>query len=159
MGESVLTFVVEEMLKKLGSLALEGISVAWGLKEKLQKLNDTLTFIRAVLHDAVERQGREESVKIWLQKLGDVAYEGEDVLDEFGYEILRQKMEGGTPSKKVSNFFSASSNPIAFRLHMGNKIKKINNELAKIKDDAVGLVLAVCYYLLKAMALEKPPGF
>ncbi|KAJ4841351.1 hypothetical protein Tsubulata_018328, partial [Turnera subulata] len=141
MAEIVLTFVVEEMLKKLASLALEGVDLAWGLKGKLQKLNETLTFIRAVLHDAVERQGREESVKIWLQKLRDVAYKAEDALDEFGYEVLRQKVEGGTPSRKVSNFFSASSNPIAFRLHMGKKIKKINEELAEIKSDVAGLEL------------------
>ncbi|KAJ4836495.1 hypothetical protein Tsubulata_041569 [Turnera subulata] len=102
MHEIVLTFVVEEMLKKLASLALEGVDLAWGLKGKLQKLNETLTFIRAVLHDAVERQGREESVKIWLQKLRDVAYKAEDALDEFGYEVLRQKVEGGTPSRKDS---------------------------------------------------------
>ncbi|KAJ4832773.1 hypothetical protein Tsubulata_048583 [Turnera subulata] len=100
MGEFVLTFVVEEMLKKLASLTLEGIELAWGLKGKLQKLNDSLTFIRAVLHDAMERHGREESVKIWLRKLRDVAYEAEDVFDEFDYEILRQKVEGSTPIKK-----------------------------------------------------------
>ncbi|KAJ4848723.1 hypothetical protein Tsubulata_050509 [Turnera subulata] len=135
MAEIAVTFVVEEMLKKLASLALEGIDLAWGLKGKLQKLNDSLTFIQAVLHEAVERQGTEKSVKIWLQELRDVAYKAEDVLDEFGYEVLRQSVEGNTPSRKVSNFFSASSNPIAFRLHMGKKIKKINDELVKIKNE------------------------
>ncbi|KAJ4850096.1 hypothetical protein Tsubulata_011595, partial [Turnera subulata] len=136
MAEIVLTFVVEEMLKKLASLALEGIDLAWGLKGKLQKLNSTLIFIRSVLHDAEEKQGRQDSVKSWLQRLRDVAYEAEDVVDRFGYEVLRQKVEGSSPSKKVSNFFSASYNPIAFQLHMGKKIKKINDELTQIKDDA-----------------------
>ncbi|KAJ4830206.1 hypothetical protein Tsubulata_044472 [Turnera subulata] len=101
MAEIVLTFVVEGMLNKLASLALEEIGLVWGLKGKLQKLSDSLTSIRAVLHDAVERQAREESVKIWLQNLQDVAYEAEDVLDEFGYEVLRQKVEVSTPSKKA----------------------------------------------------------
>ncbi|KAJ4826505.1 hypothetical protein Tsubulata_024823, partial [Turnera subulata] len=97
MAEMILTFVVEDLLKKLASLALEKISLARGLKGKLQKLNNSMTFIRAVLHDAMERQAREESVKVWLQKLRDVAYEAEDVLDEFGYEVLRQEVEGSTP--------------------------------------------------------------
>ncbi|KAJ4829526.1 hypothetical protein Tsubulata_028066, partial [Turnera subulata] len=143
MGEFLLTIVVEGMLKKLASLALEGIDLAWGLKGKLQKLNKSLTSILAVLHDAEEKQGREESVKIWLQKLRDVAYEAEDVLDEFGYEVLRQSVEGSTPSRKVSKFFSASSNPIAFGLHMGKKIKKINDELVEIKNEVVGLGLII----------------
>ncbi|KAJ4849936.1 hypothetical protein Tsubulata_003802 [Turnera subulata] len=77
----------------MASLALEEIGLALGLKGKLQKLENSLTSIRAVLHDAVERQAREEYVKIWLQKLQDVAYEAEDVLDEFGYEVLRKKVE------------------------------------------------------------------
>ncbi|KAJ4830446.1 hypothetical protein Tsubulata_043228 [Turnera subulata] len=102
MAEIVLTFVVEGMLNKLASFALEEIGLVWGLKGKLQKLSDSLTSIRAVLHDAVERQAREESVKIWLQNLQDVAYEAEDVLDEFGYEVLRQKVEVSTPSKKTN---------------------------------------------------------
>ncbi|KAJ4825351.1 hypothetical protein Tsubulata_016072 [Turnera subulata] len=107
------------MLKKLASLALEGIDLAWGLKGKLQKLNKSLTSILAVLHDAEEKQGREESVKIWLQKLRDVAYEAEDVLDEFGYEVLRQSVEGSTPSRKI------------------------NDELVEIKNEVVGLGLII----------------
>ncbi|KAJ4825094.1 hypothetical protein Tsubulata_016805 [Turnera subulata] len=137
MAEIFLTFALEETLKKVGSLAVQGIQLGWEFKENLLKLKQSLEFIGAVLHDAEERQAREASVKIWLQKLREVAYEAEDVLDEFGYEVLRRKVET-TPTEKVRNFFSASSNPIAFRLHMGKKFKKINDKLAKIKDDAVG---------------------
>ncbi|KAJ4826938.1 hypothetical protein Tsubulata_045777 [Turnera subulata] len=78
MAEIILKFALEETLKKVGSLAVEE-----------------------------ERQAREASVKIWLQNLREVAYEAEDVLDEFGYEVLRQKVET-TPTEKVRNFFSAS---------------------------------------------------
>ncbi|KAJ4833894.1 hypothetical protein Tsubulata_041475 [Turnera subulata] len=47
------------------------------------ELEDSLTFIQAMLHDVVEKQARGvEFVKIWLQKLRDVAYEAENVLDE-----------------------------------------------------------------------------
>ncbi|KAJ4827677.1 hypothetical protein Tsubulata_050826 [Turnera subulata] len=112
MAEIVLTFALEETLKKVGLLAAEGIGLAWGFKEKLHKLNQSLESIRAVLHDAEEKQVKESSVKLWLRKLRDIAYEADDVVDEFGYEVLRQKVET-TPIEKVRNFFSASSNPIA----------------------------------------------
>ncbi|KAJ4837783.1 hypothetical protein Tsubulata_026990 [Turnera subulata] len=140
MVEIVLTFALEETLKKVGLLAAEGIGLAWGFKEKLHKLNQSLESIRAVLHDAEEKQVKESSVKLWLRKLRDIAYEADDVLDEYGYEVLRQKVET-TPIEKVRNFFSASSNPIAFRLHMGKKIKKINDELAEIENKIGGLGL------------------
>ncbi|KAJ4847337.1 hypothetical protein Tsubulata_025163 [Turnera subulata] len=142
MGEIVLTFVVEQLLNKLASLALEEIGLLWGLKGKLQKLKSTLSSIKLVLRDAEEKQVRQEFVKIWMQRLRDVAYEAEDVLDEFGYEVLRQKVEGTSPSKKVSKFFSiSSSNPVVVRHHLGKKIKKINDELAEIKDEVGGLGL------------------
>ncbi|KAJ4844929.1 hypothetical protein Tsubulata_042798, partial [Turnera subulata] len=103
----------------------------------------------AVLHDAEEKQVKESSVKLWLRKLRDIAYEADDVVDEFGYEVLRQKVET-TPIEKVRNFFSASSNPIAFRLHMGKKIKKINDELAEIENKIGGLGLMV-------ISMERAP--
>ncbi|KAJ4837785.1 hypothetical protein Tsubulata_026993 [Turnera subulata] len=139
MAEIFLTIAQEQTLEKVGSLAVDGIQLAWEFKGQLQKLKQSLDIIRAVLHDEKERQAREAN----LQKLGDVAYEADDVLDEFGYEVLRQKAET-TPTDKVRNFFSASSNPIAFRLHIGKKIKKINDEMAEIKSEvaALGLISA-----------------
>ncbi|KAJ4835866.1 hypothetical protein Tsubulata_026062 [Turnera subulata] len=155
MGEIILTFALEETLKKVGSLAVEGIRLAWGFKGQLQKLKHSLDFVRAVLHDAEERQAREESVKLWLQKLRDVAYEADDVLDVFDYEVLRQKVET-TPTEKVRNFFSASSNPIAFRLHMALKIRKINDELAEITNEETNENLEDAYNKL-ILACEDVP--
>ncbi|KAJ4833672.1 hypothetical protein Tsubulata_022890 [Turnera subulata] len=130
MAEIILTFALEETLKKVGLLAVEGIQLAWGFEEKLQKLNQSLESIRAVLHDAEDKQAEKPFVKEWLRKLREVAYEADDVLDEFGYEVLRKMVET-SPIEKVCNFFSAS-NPIAFRLHMAMKIDKINAELDKV---------------------------
>ncbi|KAJ4833671.1 hypothetical protein Tsubulata_022889 [Turnera subulata] len=133
----------KETLKKVGLLGVEGIQLSWGFKANLQKLKQSLESIRAVLHDAEDKQAEKPSVKDWLQKLREVAYEADDVLDEFGYEVLRQKVET-TPTEKVCSFFSAS-NPLAFRLQMALKTDKINTELAEIMNDAVtfGLISAI----------------
>ncbi|KAJ4833668.1 hypothetical protein Tsubulata_022886 [Turnera subulata] len=99
MAEIVLTFALEETLKKVGLLAVEGIQLAWGFKAKLKKLSQSLESIRAVLRDAEDKQAEKPSVKDWLQRLREVAYVADDVLDEFGYEVLRQKVET-TPTEK-----------------------------------------------------------
>ena len=93
MAEIILSVVAEEILGKLISVATEQINLAWGFKEELTKLLDSLTTIQAVLADAERRQGSEELVKLWLRRLKDVAYDADDVLDEFAYEILRRKVE------------------------------------------------------------------
>ncbi|KAJ6383507.1 hypothetical protein OIU78_026904 [Salix suchowensis] len=45
--------------------------------------------IQAVLQEAARRPVTDEPVKLLLEKLQDVAYNAEDVLDDFTYEILR----------------------------------------------------------------------
>ena len=133
MAEFVLSVVAEGILAKAMSLASDHIGSAWGFKEELRKLQVSLTKIQAVIHDAEKRQVSDESVKIWLLQLKDVAYKADNVLDKFGYEILRRKVES-QKRKKVRRFFS-TSNPIIFPFKMVNKIKSINQSLDEIKKD------------------------
>jgi Leucine-rich repeat (LRR) protein len=84
-----------------------------------------------VLQDAARRSVTDDSVKGWLEKLQDVAYDAEDVLDEFAYEILRKDQKKG----KVRDYFSLH-NPVAFRLNMGQTVKEINGSLDEIRKDA-----------------------
>ncbi|XP_073260750.1 putative disease resistance protein RGA3 [Populus alba] len=129
--ELLLTFTMEETLTRVSSIAAEGIRLAWGLEGQLRKLKQSLIMIRDVLQDAARRSVTDDSVKGWLEKLQDVAYDAEDVLDEFAYEILRKDQKKG----KVRDCFSLH-NPVAFRLNMGQKVKKINGALDEIQKDA-----------------------
>ncbi|KAM3702273.1 hypothetical protein ACJW31_04G013200 [Castanea mollissima] len=136
MAETVLSVVAEEILGKLISLATEQISVAWGFKDELTRLRDSLTTIQAVLADAERRLVREEFVRLWLQRLKDVAYDADDVLDELAYEILKRKVEIRNQMKRKVCFFFSFSNPIAFRCKMANKVKAIAESLKRINDEA-----------------------
>ncbi|CAL4993328.1 unnamed protein product [Urochloa decumbens] len=56
--------------------------------EDLRKLERTMRRIRATLHDAEEHWNiREESAKLRLKELKDLAYDMEDVVDEYEYEV------------------------------------------------------------------------
>ncbi|XP_034899052.1 putative disease resistance protein RGA3 [Populus alba] len=130
-AELFLTFSMEATLTRVSSIAAEGIRLAWGLEGQLRKLKQSLIMIRDVLQDAARRSVTDDSVKGWLEKLQDVAYDAEDVLDEFAYEILRKDQKKG----KVRDCFSLH-NPVAFRLNMGQKVKEINGALDEIRKDA-----------------------
>ncbi|KAM4105745.1 hypothetical protein ACB094_04G015400 [Castanea mollissima] len=131
MAGQVLSVVVDGVIANAMSLASEHISSVWGFKEEIGKLQVSLTKIQALLHDAEKKQLHDESVKIWLRQLKDVAYEADDVLDEYEYEILRQKVE---TQNQVRSFFS-SSNPVVFPVKMAKRIKTINQSLDEIKND------------------------
>ncbi|KAF9670816.1 hypothetical protein SADUNF_Sadunf13G0108100 [Salix dunnii] len=128
MAEFFLTFAMQETLTRVSSIAAEGIRLAWGLKGQLRKLDESLTIIQAVLQEAATRPVTDKPVKLLLEKLQDVAYNAEDVLDDFAYEILRNDQKKG----KVRDCFSLH-NPIPFHLSMGQKIKEINGSLDEIQ--------------------------
>ena len=54
-----------------------------------------LVRIQAVQQDAEEREIYDRSIRLWLEELRGVAYQAEDVLDEFYYEVLRFIIEKG----------------------------------------------------------------
>ncbi|KAG5223721.1 disease resistance protein [Salix suchowensis] len=127
-AELFLTFAMQETLTRVSSIAAEGIRLAWGLKGELRKLHESLTMIQAVLQDAARRPLTDEPLKLLLENLQDVAYNAEDVLDDFAYEILRKDQKKG----KVRDCFSLH-NPVAFHMIMGQKIKEINGSLDEIQ--------------------------
>ncbi|XP_043705572.1 putative disease resistance protein RGA3 [Telopea speciosissima] len=136
--ESILVYGAQPILASLIPVVTHEIGQAWGVKAELKKLETTLTTIRDVLKDAENQQVEKEAVKNWLRRLKSVAFDADDVLDEFNYEALRRKMEiqnRGMMGKVRNNFFSRS-NPFAFRLKMAHKLKDINEVLDGIRKDA-----------------------
>ncbi|KAM4105733.1 hypothetical protein ACB094_04G015000 [Castanea mollissima] len=142
MAETVLSVVVEEILGRLISLATEQISVAWGFKDELKRLCKSVEMIQDVLADAESRQVSDRSVMSWLQRLKDVAYDADDVLDELAYEVLRRKVEIRNHMKRKVCFFFSFSNPVVFRFKMANKVKRIRESLKEINDEASQFGLA-----------------
>ncbi|KAG5071069.1 hypothetical protein AAZX31_03G036200 [Glycine max] len=70
-------------------------------KKLLQKLENTLRMVGAVLDDAEKKQITNTNVKHWLNDLKDAVYEADDLLDHVFTKAATQK--------KVRNFFSRFS--------------------------------------------------
>ena len=122
-AEILLGVFVEGLLAKLRSIVIEQhLSFELGFKEGLIDILILLTQVQLVLNDAEQRQASDDFVRSWLVELRRVAYDIDDVLDEFGYNILQQK---------VLNY-SSPSNVI---INMANKIKTINESLNRLKGD------------------------
>ncbi|XP_077215909.1 putative disease resistance protein RGA3 [Tasmannia lanceolata] len=133
--------IVDRAVSKLEG-AIEVINSLWGTDEEIKNLSSTLSTIQAVLQDAEEQQVTSNEVKDWLRKLKDVAYDADDVVEEFATEVLRLKLEGGNQFRKrkhqVYNFFSALFNSIPFLSRdktIVQKIKEIQERLDKIAKE------------------------
>ncbi|XP_044479426.1 disease resistance protein RGA2-like [Mangifera indica] len=141
MLETIVSGIVEKVLGKLISLASDEVSLAWGVKNDVQQLADTLKTIKVVLLDAEEKQIHDSKLRVWLEKLKEVCYNAEDILDEVEVEDLRkQVVHHQSITRKVCHFFS-SSNLVVFRFTLGHKIKEIKKRLAKITADKNDFIL------------------
>lgn len=124
--QALLVSGVTELLKHLTSVVSQQISEAWGAHNDLEKLKGTLEMIAAVTTDAEEQQEKSKLVKLWLDRLNDVVYDADDVLDEFSYEAMR-RMELCRKRDKVRQLFSSCTSVASnckMSWKMGRKIKK-----------------------------------
>ncbi|KAL0929103.1 hypothetical protein M5K25_001044 [Dendrobium thyrsiflorum] len=61
--------------------------------DDFQRIIRMLPRIKAVLEDAEEREIQDRSVKLWLSELGLLAYDIDDVIDEYEYDVLASTMK------------------------------------------------------------------
>ncbi|XP_026459681.1 putative disease resistance protein RGA4 [Papaver somniferum] len=135
--DGIITNVVTELLEVLASAITQNINLAWGFKNELKKLEKTLVKIQAVMEEAEKQQITDKSVREWLKDLRDIAYDVDDALDDFSYQIMRKDQIKGL-EKKLRDCFSISfNNPLIFRLKTTSKIKDINRRLEDILKNKI----------------------
>ncbi|XP_026428384.1 putative disease resistance RPP13-like protein 1 [Papaver somniferum] len=135
-AEQILVNGVTEIINKVLPVITQQISSAWGVKDDLRKLKDTLESIQALMSDAEKKQVNYDTVRLWLRRLKDVVYDADDVLDEFAYEVMRRDAVGGKLKHKVRDFVSPS-NPLVFHFKMSRQIRGINAKLDEIYNENV----------------------
>ncbi|KAL3715882.1 hypothetical protein ACJRO7_007611 [Eucalyptus globulus] len=142
MAESLLFGVVQAVLGKIASAALQEAVAIYSVEDQIRELRETLIAIKAVLSDAEVQKAKNDRLQVWLDRLQHVLYDVEDMLDEIECEALRKQVISRYESVKgkVHHFFSPS-NPLIFRAKISHKIKKIRERLSKIctEKDQFGL--------------------
>ncbi|XP_024038856.1 putative disease resistance RPP13-like protein 1 [Citrus clementina] len=91
-GEAILTASVELLVYKLASVGIRLFPRQDQIRADLMKWKAMLLKIKAVLADAEEKKRTDEIVKLWLGELQNLAFDVEDLLDEFQTEAFRRKL-------------------------------------------------------------------
>ncbi|XP_022756850.1 putative disease resistance RPP13-like protein 1 [Durio zibethinus] len=135
-GEAFFSTMFEALLDKFNASDLMNFAQKEKVYAELKKWEKILKTINAVLTDVEEKQVTNRSVKVWLNDLRDLAYDVEDILEEFTYEALRRNWTAKPHSStsKVKEFFSTGLRgcAVTFNVKMGSKIKEISKRLEEI---------------------------
>ncbi|KAL3597682.1 hypothetical protein D5086_009319 [Populus alba] len=157
-GEVFLSALLEPLLRKLTSGDLLNFVRKTQVEKELNKWRRRLSEIDAVLKDADEKQITSSTVKIWLTKLRDLAYDVEDVLDEFQTEALASKVRAESQAssstvRKLLPTCCAGLNPSAIELNMrtGSRLRDITTRLEAIAKEKNELDVGI-------MAEQRPKG-
>ncbi|WOK93621.1 disease resistance protein RGA1 isoform X1 [Canna indica] len=112
---------------------------------ELKQLTNMLRDIREEIKAAEKRE-----IKLELMELKDVAYDAEDILDEFKYEVMRARLKGKSAEEmddevdeELSDFAAASSilAEISIPQGMPDRIKKAKEKYNEISRSWEGLRL------------------
>ncbi|KAK9923199.1 hypothetical protein M0R45_031630 [Rubus argutus] len=152
MADALISFLVEQLASTAFEQMKEKVRLISDVENEVDQLTKSLKKIQAVLKDAEKRQVKEAVVQEWLDELKEVAYEMDNVLDEWNTEALKlqiekQEHEGESslfikkkvrfsmPSPSNCFCFGQGSRRIVVRHDIAQTIKVLNSRLTKIAED------------------------
>ncbi|XP_052479452.1 putative disease resistance RPP13-like protein 1 isoform X1 [Gossypium raimondii] len=140
-GEAALSGFLDLLLSNSLDSALKFVANHNQLHQQLKQWQSILPDIQAVLDDAEEKQIKNMGVKKWLEDLQDLAYDVDDILDEFAYEELRLKLKKSQAQASTSKvrkliptcFTGTSFAPTSF-LFKNSMIPKVKEITARLNS-------------------------
>ncbi|KAL7234443.1 hypothetical protein ACSBR1_017949 [Camellia fascicularis] len=167
-GEIFLAAFIQVLFEKLASTEL--FTRREQVHTHIKRWSGELAKIQAFLADAEGKQIENRAVKMWLEELTDLAYDLDDILDEFATEALGCKLksvsqEASTKKRKLPAMISTwgkGFNPTTlfsdFMRSSTSKIEEITTRLQNIFEEGRGLGLQNIVAGESAKAWHRSPS-
>ncbi|TYI58267.1 hypothetical protein E1A91_D11G343700v1 [Gossypium mustelinum] len=88
---------VTSAVTTIGNLLTQEAIYLWGVEEQVDRLQTELKWMQSSLMEAETKQSKDERIRLWLAEIRELAYDAEDIVEEFALKI-GSKNKGGLPS-------------------------------------------------------------
>nr|ADK47523.1 NBS3-RDG2A [Hordeum vulgare subsp. vulgare] len=135
MAESLLLPLVRGVAGKAADALVETVTRMCGLDDDRQTLERHLLAVECKPANAEEMSEKKSYVKSWMKELKSVAYQADDVLDDFQYEALRRQSKIGKSTTKKALSYITRHSPLLFRFEMSRKLKNVLKKINKLVEE------------------------
>ena len=125
MHTAVLVLLIRNIPLILSTLSTEA-SLLSKVSNAIEDVKRELIIMQSVLIDADKKGAGSEGEKAWLATVTDIAYDVEDVIDKFMYQISRERIGGRSASYSPKNLWE--------RHKTASKLQIIKNKIHAITD-------------------------
>ncbi|XP_062093353.1 putative disease resistance protein At1g50180 [Humulus lupulus] len=127
MSESVVRF----LLQKFSSLLEDEVKLLSGVRDEVVFVKNELDRIRAFLRSADAKEDQDEEIKVWVKQVREVAYDAEDIIDDFLYRFEHTKRHGfyGYLCKMARGIKNLKA-----RLRIASQLKLIKRRVTDISE-------------------------
>ncbi|KAM4075706.1 hypothetical protein ACJW30_12G007700 [Castanea mollissima] len=123
MDQAVVGLLTENIISILSNEA----SLLWGARDAIEDIKDELISMQSFLADADRKGVGSEGERTWVANVRDMAYDVEDIIDNFMYHMNRQRI-GGRSSWILHHTIYFPKN-LWVRRQTATKIQKINGKI------------------------------
>ncbi|KAJ6941100.1 hypothetical protein NC651_007019 [Populus alba x Populus x berolinensis] len=120
---------VSFLLDKLTTILLQKASLLGDARDKIEEIKLELESMKSFLRDAERRKEKSDSVETWVRQVREVAYEVEDIIDEFMHHKCKEPLKNGF--KGIVEGVVKFPKNITSRHRISSKLQKV---IAKVHE-------------------------
>ncbi|XP_039059082.1 probable disease resistance RPP8-like protein 2 [Hibiscus syriacus] len=139
---------VSSAVNTIGNLLAQEAIYLWGVKEQVDRLQKELKWMQRFLIEADAKQSKDKMISLWVAEIRELAYDAEDVFEDFALRIGSRRRGG------LSNCIKRS----ACILEEGWMLHKTRSKIEKIFTSITDLVRRLQAYGIKELREEEGPS-
>ncbi|XP_021830697.1 disease resistance protein RPM1-like [Prunus avium] len=121
------------LIGKIVTILEKEASSIGGVRDEIDDIKQELVSMTAFLNDAEGKNVRSEGGRMWVASVRGMAYDVEDIIDEFMYHMYEQGCHKGRVARWLHQTIRIPQN-VWFRRQMSKKLRKISRMIKAIPE-------------------------